>query len=284
MQPLLFKVVCNPIKRMMKFKILITLFLGSFVAIGQSTPETVSSVLEISGVDQPIKQIDAIVEAKINEKQGSFEDEADYNKLAKIMRSGFKAGVAMEYYKEYFVKNASEDSLKMVLKMYEDPLFAEMNTLEMAAATSSDEQEMMTFFQGLQSDPPSPERIQDLMALNKEVCSSDMTVKMIRNTLISMAEGANKLLPEEEQLDQEEMKQKMENAFSPAMVEQLNNQILAISLFTYRDVSAEKLQAYVDAWKTPVGRYFVGQYLKAMDYTFSRMGEDLGASLVKDLE
>ena len=72
---------------------------------------------------------------------------------------------------------------------------------------------------------------------------------------------------------------KLKNIFPESFKQQMTNQIIAVCLFTYNDVDNDKLNRYIQTWETSTGKYFSKATLDALDYTFSKMGEDAGNSL-----
>lgn len=196
------------------------------------------------------------------------------------MRTGFNSAKAEEYFIDYFTKFTNEDSLKSVIKIYNNPLLQEMTKLEEVANLPSKQQEMQNFFAGLSNNPPKQERIQSLLRLNKATGATDMTVKMIENMILAIVKGATQSLPKEEQRSQSEINDKLKSAFSDNVKQQMANQIIAVWLFTYKDVDNDKLNDYIQVWESPTGKYFSKMTLLALDYSFSKMGETIGSSFL----
>ena len=59
----------------------------------------------------------------------------------------------------------------------------------------------------------------------------------------------------------------------------MTNQVVALSMYTYKDVSDEKLDEYVNVWEEPLSKYYIQLLFGAYDYSFSKMGEQMGESL-----
>lgn len=106
-----------------------------------------------------------------------------------------------------------------------------------------------------------------------------MPIKVIENMIYSMVNGLNDMQPKEKQIPQSELEQKLFSSLPAGFSQQVENQIVAVYMFTYKDVSDEQLNAYISVWQTPTGRYCSKHTLKALDYSFSKIGAIIGNSL-----
>ena len=59
----------------------------------------------------------------------------------------------------------------------------------------------------------------------------------------------------------------------------MTNQLVAVWLYTYKDVDNDKLNSYIQTWESSTGKYFSKATVSALDYTFTKMGEDFGVAL-----
>jgi hypothetical protein len=265
----------------MKIKLLTTTLFCLILtnSIAQSSKQTVQEVLAKSGSTTIFKQLDGMLDSKIAEKKTTFANENDFNKFSSIMRSGFSSTKAEAFFIDYFVKYTNEDSLKSIIKIYNNPLMQEMTKLEEEANSPTKQQEMKDYFAGFKNNPPSQDRIQSLMRLDNTVGASEMTVKLLENAIFSMAKAANQAQPKTKQISQDELEKSLKNIFPETFKQQITNQIVAVGLFTYKDVDNDKFNKYIQIWETSTGKYFSKATLDALDYTFSKIGEDVGNSL-----
>lgn len=265
----------------MKIKFITTIILSICLtnSFAQSSKQIVNEVLSKSGSTAMFKQFDGILESKIAEKKSTFKTEDDFNKFASIMRSGFNSTKAEEYFIDYFAKFTNEDSLKSVIKLYNNPLMQEMTKLEEVANSPSKQQEMQNFFAGLSNNPPKQERIQSLVRLDNATGASEMTVKLLENMIFAMIKGGNQTQPKDKQVSQNEIENKLKTAFPDNFKQQMTNQLVAVWLFTYKEVDNDKLNSYIEKWESTTGKYFSKATIAALDYTFSKMGENFGVSL-----
>ena len=260
----------------------ITILSVLFICLGataQSTKQTVEALLEKSGSMTMFKDMDSMIEAQIAGRKATFEKEADFEKFSNTMRSGFNGTKAEGYFIEYFTKYANEDSLKSIIRLYELPLMQEMTALEKEVGAPSKQQEMQSFMAGLSSNPPSAERRELMKRIDKATGASDMFVQLIKNMAFSMARGANQALPVEKQQDTTELNNMLKNAFPESVKEQMANQLMSMWLFSYKDVDNDKLNKYIQIWESAEGKYNSKLRVSALDYTFSKIGEDFGKVL-----
>jgi phosphatidate phosphatase PAH1 len=257
----------------------IVVVLFSLDAFAQSSHRTADEVLEQTGIKDQVDQLDDMIESKIEEKKNTFAKPEQFEKFKDIITSGLNSKNAMKFMAEYLEKYSNEDSLKMVITLYKDPFMQEFNKVEKEAASPSKQREMLDFFQNMNANPPAQNRVQQLVSLNQEMRTSEFMAKMMQNVVVSMIRGANKALPGDKQVSDEEIKGKMDLALQGDSGKQLTNQLIAYSIFIYKDVSDEKMNHYLEVWKSPTGKYCIYQLMKAYDYSFSKMFEIAGGLL-----
>ncbi len=258
---------------------LLSVLFVCFSTSAQSSKQTVETLLEKSGSMAMFKDMDSMLEAQIAGRKATFEKEADFEKFSNMMKSGFSAAKAQSYFIDYFTGYTNEDSLKSLIKLYDLPLMQEMTKLEKDAGSPSKQQEMQRFFAGLSSNPPSAERSESIKRLDTAIGGSEMFVRLLENMIVSMAKGANKALPNEKQLSETDLTDKLKGAFPESIKEQIAGQLISVWLFTYQDVDNDKLNKYIQIWESTEGKYFSKSSLAALDYTFSKIGEDLGKAI-----
>jgi hypothetical protein len=266
-----------------KFSISVLLFFICIQVFGQSSQKVVLELLVKSGSIEQFKQLDDLLTAKIDERKSTFSNNEDFLKFSSMMKAVINSKDVEKYFVEYFEQKTNEDSLKKVISIYNQPLMIEMTKLEIASNDPSKQQDQLAFFQGLQNNPPSQTRIQQLVLLNNELGSSEMISKMFTNIALSMAKGFNSVQPIEKQVPLIELENKIKSTFSADFTTQMTNQIIALSLYTYKNVDDSKLNEYIKVWQMPIGKYFISGTLNAFDYSFSKMFEHLGTSF-KTLE
>ena len=265
----------------MKLKLFtcIVVVLFSLNALAQSSHRTADEVLEQTGIKDQVDQLDDMIESKIEEKKNSFATQEQFGKFKDIMTSGLNSKNAMKFMAEYLEKYSNEDSLKLVIILYKDPFMQEFNKVEKEAASPSKQREMLDFYQGMNTNPPAQNRVQQLVSLNREMRTSEFMAKMMQNVVVSMIKGANNSLPGDKEVSDEEIKLKMDSSLQGDLAKQLTNQLIAYSIFIYKDVPDEKMDHYLEVWKSPTGKYCIDQLMKAYDYSFSKMGELTGKLL-----
>lgn len=248
------------------------------ISFAQTSHETVVELMKISGSTAIFQQLEEGVNAQIAQKKSSFTNEEEFNKFANAIKSGLNSKNAEDYFIEYLELYTNEDSIRNVIRLYEQPFMQEMQKMELAANNPSRQQEMLAYMQNLNANPPSQERTQQLVTLNKELGTSEMTIKMIKNMVYSMVKGMNEMQPKEKQIPKEELEQKISSSLPAGFSQQMADRIVAVYMYTYKDVSDEQLNEYISVWQTPTGRYSSKHTLKALDYSFSKMGEIIGNS------
>ena len=280
--PIIFLEDIIQIKNLKKFNMkiaasILVLFM-TLTVFAQSNPKTVDQVMVLSGLKDQLSRLDITIASKIEERKSTFSTPEQFEQFKTIMTTGLNSKNASTYFAEYLEKNSNEDSMKQVVKFFENPFMQEFNRIEKEAASSEKQKEMAAYFQALKNTPPEQVRVQQLVTLNQEMRSSELTAKLVKNLILSMIKGANYNQPKDKQISDEEIKSKLATSLPSNFEQQMTNQIIAYALFTYKDVPDEKLNLYIEVWKTPTGKYGLDQLLNALDYSFSKMSEVAGSS------
>ena len=262
-----------------KFVTCIAVALFSMNIAAQSSQNTVAEVMQQTGLNEQLPMLDEMILSKLEEKKSTFPKPEQFEQLKRIITSGMNSANAKKFITEYMVKYSNEDSLKMVVKLYRDSFMQEITRIENESSTPAMQKEVPDFFENLKTTPPSPVRIQLLTSLNTEMKGTEITVKMIQHVIVSIIKGANNILPLDKKMSDTELKSNMDSFFQPGFSQQITNQLVAYSLFIYRDVSNEKMNRYLEVWKAPTGKYCMDQIFKAYDFSFSKMGEITGGSM-----
>lgn len=271
-------IITNTHMKIKIYSIIASTFIAC-ISFAQSSHQTVEELMQKSGSTGIFQQFDEMTASKIAEKRSLFQNDEDFNKFSTAMKSGFSSKDAEKFFMEYFERNTNEDSLKSVIKIYNNQFMQDMNKLETEASSPAKQQDQLLYFQGLAENPPTQERLNQLITLNNELGTSEMVVSILNNIMISMAKGLNEVQPKDKQISMDELEQKIKSSLPADFGQQMTNQIIAVALYTYKDVSNEKLNKYIAVWQTPTAKYFSSNTLKALDYTFSEMSKNMGKSL-----
>ncbi|MDD4968140.1 MAG: hypothetical protein PHT07_01805 [Paludibacter sp.] len=262
----------------MKLVTSILVALLSLNALAQSKPKIVDEVMVLSGLKDQLSRLDGTIGSKIEEKKSTFSTPEQYEQFKTIMTKGLNSQNAVKYFAEYLEKYSKEDSMRLVVTFFDNPFMQEFNRIEKEAASPEKQKDMVAYFQTLKDTPPAQGRIQQLVTLNQEMRSSELTLKLLKNLILSMIKGANYNQPKDKQISDEEIKNKLATSLPANFEQQLANQLIAFALFTYKDVPDQKLNQYVEVWNTQTGKYGLDRLLNALDYSFSKMSEITGSS------
>ena len=263
----------------MKFLMCIAVGLLSMNLMAQSSHKTVTEVMQKTGLNDQLAQLDDMIQSKMEEKKSVFSKPEQFEQFKKIMTSGMNSTNAKKFISEYLEKHSNDDTLKMVVALYRDSFMQEITRIETESSTPIIQKEVPAFFENLKIVPPSTVRVQQLTSLNNEMKGTEITVKMIQNVILAMLKGVNNILPTDKQISNSEIKSDMISFFKPEFTQQMNDQLIAYSLFIYRNVSDENMNRYVEVWKAPIGKYCMDQIFKAYNYSFSKMGEMTGSTM-----
>ncbi|MEA4937228.1 MAG: hypothetical protein VB102_11395 [Paludibacter sp.] len=123
----------------MKTKLFLLLFLTLLYAnlFAKTSHQTVVELMKISGCTAIFQQLEEGVNAQIEQKKSSFKNEEEFNKFANAIKSGLNSKNAENYFLEYFELYTNEDSIRNVIRLYEQPFMQEMQKMELAANNPS---------------------------------------------------------------------------------------------------------------------------------------------------
>ncbi len=247
--------------------------LMSINSFAQSSHATVVEFVNVTGSTLQFQRLDEFNNKQMEGKKSTFKSEESYNKFAFAMKSFFTFRFFENNYIKYLEQHSNKDSLRKIISIYNSPLLKEMNKFEKEANDSSRLQEKKAFYQNINNNPPSNERMQQYNTLNEAIGESEMTMMMIQDLRISLAKAFNSILPKEKQIPIDELYKK--DPLPEDLPQKLVRQIVSGYVFTYKDVSDEKLSEYIGIWQSPLGHYYKGKKSEAVDYVFSVMAQTL---------
>ncbi|MDY6903125.1 MAG: DUF2059 domain-containing protein [Thermodesulfobacteriota bacterium] len=166
-----------------------------------------------------------------------------------------------------------------VLAWLESPLGRKITEMEEAAGNAGAIQEMQQYVKDLEKNPPPAKWLSLLQKLDRVVGATETSVTVNINTqfaittamISALKPGATPNFPVIRRLLEKQR---------PSIARVMRPQILSSFLYTYRDLTSEELQAYIDFATTEIGkkyhRVIIGGVEKALVQCSSKWGREIG--------
>lgn len=172
---------------------------------------------------------------------------------------------------------------KTVLDWFDSPLGRKATALESAAAGPEALEAMQAYARGLRQSPPSAERMKRLGALAAAVKAVDNAVAVVMNTQLAVAGGMMAMMPDAQQKSFEEIRARLE-ALRPQITAAMENQTIIAFLYTYRDLSASDLDAYVRFARSEAGERYHAAAAAGIQQALTAGSLALGSAIAEIIE
>ncbi len=260
------------------FLFIILIFSACSLSYAQHGENTlIEEVLELSGAKKQIEQIPDIVNAQVAQRQMEVDSKV-YEKISKIMTESYKAITLYQDVVNYFKNNFNQSYTLIILEWLKLPLSQKMSRLEVQASAEA-MQEMRNFAAQLQYTPPKQERLALVQRLDEVVSATDLSIEMNLASFRGLAKAIDPTLPPEKRLQPGEL-EKLCNKMKAQLQLPLKNNTLVAFLYTYRSVSDEELNTYIDFWESDAGKWFNQISSEAIMEAMVKAAEEVGNQMV----
>ena len=263
------------------FIIILTTLLFSGKVVSQSKIETVEKFFKVTKIDSEFSQINAVLDAKIEENKSLIKSEEEYIKFSDILKKSFNSEKATSYLKDYFLENQKENNLIEIIELYDNPLMVKMSDYEQSFYDSKNKENQIAFFNDMKANPPKQDRVKLLLKLNDVLKATEKTKILLENIMLVFSESYNSILPKEEQSNISVLEEKIKSELPKNFSQQITNQFVAIGLYTYRLASDDDLKEYIKIWETDLGVNYTNVAFKAYEVVFEKISSDLITNLNK---
>lgn len=213
----------------------------------------VEELIVKSGIRQQIEQIPINVREGLRQEQGRLQDFE--NKMAKLdaaIDSSFNPKRMEVQLHDIIGKNLRVEDIREVLKWLDSPLGQKLTRMEEAAAEPAAKQEMALALQQLIKDPGAPQRLRLLQRVENALQSTDAAVDMVMNIQIAILSALSAMAPTQPRPSFEQLAELVYK--NRQQVQQvISQQVISGFLYTYRDVSDQDLETYIEFIVSPIG-------------------------------
>ena len=241
----------------------------------------IESVLKLSGVGEQIDLIQQNVVDEINRLE-PVDDQGMMGEFSQITREAYRPEKLRQRITDHLNQNFDEVRLKAIEEWLKSPLAVKMIGLELKAASPESNAAVEEFLKEKETKPIPENRLGLAKHLDQALNASDVSLKLASATSQGMIQALEATVPPEERdtlgsAEQEQMIKEME--------EPLKEMTLNSLLFTYKDVTDEELQQYIDFYETENGKWFIqllnDSIVNAMQESSKEIGKEMAKVMAK---
>lgn len=231
----------------------------------------VDSVLDMSGFNRIVDNLPQIMDAQQTWRQTTQPATAESDRVSQLLRESFDQKAARKTSREYFLKNVDAQTMKYVMVWLKSPLGQRLSAAESESVGPERQAAMLRYLADLQETPPPSERVALMQQLEEVTRSSELVTGILMNIFTNTLKNVPVKSGDEESLLDE-----LENLM-PAIREQLRQQTILSSLYTYREFTDEELEKYIAFYESASGSRYneagaaaIGAVMEQMFDTFTR--------------
>jgi len=217
-------------------------------------------VLLQSGTYEMISSLPEQIRAH-GSQQSPFEtDRETSEKVINILASSFNEAEVKSDLLEYMVANYSSEDLKGILEWLHSPLGNRISTAEIEAGSVEGQSNMMRYSATFSSNPPPQERVLLIQEFEKKLRLTKLTMDMIKTMMYGISKSFYTASPEAERVSEQEFNAEVESMFlamEPMLREQMWQQVILTSHYSYRDFSDAELNSYINYLDSEPGKKYV---------------------------
>lgn len=253
-------------------------FLVLWVAAAPVMAEDLATRLyQISGMQSQLESMSGAFDQGF----GRFADkvpEKTLNDLIKIGKDTFHEPTMGKIIVAHISKNMTDDQMKKVLDWHTTKIAKKITQLENAAATPEGQKSMVAYAQQLSKNQPEQAYIAQIQQLAVASKSVDLAVEIASNMQFSMGAGMAMATSGDKAVDLDKLAAQVEKA-KPGLQQQLSQYILISMLYTYKDLSEQELNRYIEFASSPAGSKFYTAMFGGIDKAFTEVGRRYGKAL-----
>jgi hypothetical protein len=258
----------------------LAIFLCTQQAIAGIHEELVEEYIKLSGLEEVISTFPEQLETMGRQDLMTSKTPEQDKKLYEMMKQAFDIDSALQELNIFLLGNTDIAFLNDLLKWLKSPLGKKIKDEEIKSSGAEQQANLLHFMADLQTNPPPQHRITLIQGLEKTMHLSDLTTIIVIEMIQGMAQAVNLSLPKEERQPEEMILQQV-TAMTPMLKESFRQQMIMTSFFTYRNISDEELQKYIEFYKTPLGQKEIEITGKALSTVLKQWFFNVGQKLLK---
>ncbi|MBW2072990.1 MAG: DUF2059 domain-containing protein [Deltaproteobacteria bacterium] len=264
------------------------LFLLPLAVHAQSPEDALMNELYVkSGMEKQVEQFPLIIQAGFD--QAVARDE-HLQRLPQNITADIRRLIKQSFTEELFKKTMLEEvatemsraDIKQVLQWLDSPLGKKCRQLEEAATTPEILNEIQAYAIKMQESPPSKARLRLVQEFDAVTQATEANVTISMNTQFAVTAAIVATLPPEAQIPPDEIMGELEKVRADLKA-MLRPQVIMSILYTYRTLSDDELERYIEFSKSRVGSKYqkvtISGFKKALTDGAIRWGHSIGKLL-----
>lgn len=266
-----------------KYFFFISLIFSPFIyADSKISDGEVYSYLELSGIKASIQGMPAQVEMMSQQMQLTSADPEKDRVVISVLLEAWQEEKVNQELISYIQNNMTSAEMTQILSWLNTPLIKRIKASELAATSPDLQQELMLYMANLQSNPPTPARmaaIKELVSVTKMAeNATDIAVSIVAN----MFKGMQAAMPEK-QVSEEQIQQQVKQVRA-MMSQAMNQQMVLMSYYIYRDVSDDELAEYMSFYQKSLGQKELTVVYGGMKNAMQLWGDNIVVGLSEALK
>jgi hypothetical protein len=208
-------------------------------------------LMKMSGLEEQLNQIKQHVYANLNESKESLPEDL-YEAITQVMAEAYDGRNMQKIVSANLSKNLNIKEMQDILSWLQSGLGRKITGLEEAASTPEAFNEMQTFTRQLQTNPPTPHRLELSQRLDQATNATTMAVDIVLLTAYGVAAAMDTIMPEEQQTDLDIIREEIES-HRPELTPLMQQMTIASFLFTFQTLRDAEIERYVAFYESDVG-------------------------------
>ena len=231
--------------------------MASLVFAGQQ--ERVERLLDLNGVTEQVKTFPDMFKIGLN--QVSDVPAEDRQVMSRLVDEKIQPQQIYTAVRDAVVEGVDKNAVSTLISWYESDLGKKVTALEVHASQPEAYQEMIQMAPELLGNP---ETLEQATRFDQLLGISEFGVMLQETTAVAMYSAMHNFMQPDQPLDEAGLRQAL--AQQKPQWRQQSQQMTALSFaYTYRDLSEDELQSYLDFLATPASQSFTVATLSGME-------------------
>lgn len=228
----------------------------------------VRASIELAGIDKELASFPEQIDAFAAQMKLTSKNPAEDDRVAQLIKDSYDIDYAEDYLFDYLLNNSDENTLAYVLAWLETPLGRKITAEEVSAHDPGEAANMLHFVADMQSSPPPQSRIALVQQLEETAGLTEHAVNIAVSVMRGMMSSVNAACAPERQKNAEEINA-MIAEIKPVLSSGLRQQILLSCFYTYRNLTDEEVEAYIQFLGTRSSKKFNNLVVQAITHVFN---------------
>jgi len=237
------------------------------------------AMMQKTGITEQVDEIVQYAQQEITRRKTAI-PQKQYKQLKKLFEQSYNATALYATATQTFLSQFNKKTFSDWQRKLDSPLMIEMAQLEVTAQQNEAFPEIVKYAQTLQLQPKN--KVQLVTKLDNATRVSELAIETQISVTRALLIAINPTLPDNKQLSSTQM-DAIINPIRQQLMTEIKTISLATHLYTYRNVSDEKLQNYIDQYLSDSGKQIVSlrsqAILNALKSALSRIQKQAESAL-----